>query len=344
MKIAHLIFSFTIGGAESMLVDIVNEQVKQAKVSIVIINKIFDITLVEKIDKRVTVYFINREVNSKNPFKILKLNLLLLTLRANVLHCHNDNMVQLVLPHFKKKAVLTLHSMGIPTIFLNKYKKLFAISESVKKDIISRVNTEVIVIYNGIPTKLIEAKENLLTDSTFKIIAVGRLNHAIKGQHLAIEALHVLKGKGIINLRLDIIGSGESEVFLKRLTYEYGIADQINFLGLKDRDYIYSHLKEYDLLIQPSLFEGFGLTVVEGMAAKIPVLVSDIQGPMEIIGNGKYGFHFKSGYPLDLAKQLKSIIEQHTSIKQKQIIEEAYQHIVANFEITKTVDNYITNY
>jgi len=49
----------------------------------------------------------------------------------------------------------------------------------------------------------------------FKIVQVSRLNHLKKGQHIAIEALKVLKDKGFDNIHLDFIGEGESEQFLK---------------------------------------------------------------------------------------------------------------------------------
>ena len=66
------------------------------------------------------------------------------------------------------------------------------------------------------------------------------------------------------------------------MNYLIGLADKlhlnnyISFLGLRYRDYIYYHLSDYDLLVKPSLFEGFGLTIVEGKASGIEVLVSDI--------------------------------------------------------------------
>ncbi len=343
MNITHLIFSFKTGGAQTMLVDIVNVQVNFAKVSIIIINKSYNKTLIDKIDRRVKLFFINRDEGSKNPYSIIRINLLLLKLRSNVLHCHNHNIIPLLLPGFRKKTMLTLHCMGIPAKYLNKYSQLFAISESVKKDIKDRAKKDSTVIYNGIYTEGITAKENWLINSIFKIICVGRLSHLIKGQHLAIEALHILKKTGVNNIQLDLIGTGESESYLKELTTKYGLNEQVSFLGLKDRDYIYAHLKDYDLLVQPSLFEGFGLTVAEGMAAKISVLVSNVDGPMEIIDNGKYGYSFSSGNAEEIASKIISIMNTSPNdIRNK--IELAYEHVKNNFDISLTAKNYIENY
>jgi len=261
MKIAHLIYSFTTGGAETMLVDIANEQVKQAEVSIIIINEIFNKTLISKIDKRINVSLINRKEGSRNLFPIIRLNRILLKLKSDVIHCHNHNIIPLLLPSLKKKSVLTVHDVNINAKYFKLYKKLFAISQIVKEDILNRSSVNATLVYNGICSEKVLQKDKRIESDIFKVVIVSRLQHEKKGQHLAIEALKLLKERGITNIQLDFIGSGNSEHYLKNLTVEYGLSDQINFLGLKDREYIYSNLKDYDLLVQPSLYEGFGLTV-----------------------------------------------------------------------------------
>lgn len=346
MKITHLIFAFntTSGGAETMLVDIVNYQVEQAEVNIILINKTINNPLVNKIDKRVKVYFINRNEGSKNPYPIIKLNRLLIKLKSDILHCHNHNISPLLLPIFRKIAVLTLHCMNIPTIYLHKYHKLYAISKAVRNDIWDRAQIDSVVIYNGILTSTIKVKKDYRLSHIFKIICIGRLEHQIKGQHLAIEMLKQLNKNGITNIKLDIIGSGSSELFLKDLTDNLGLTDQVNFLGLRDRNYIYTHLKYYDLLIQPSLVEGFGLTVVEAMVAKLPVLVSNIDGPMEIIENGKYGYFFENNNVNNLTKEIKEIIKDYNSDISQNKIEQAYMHVCKCFSLRKTAQNYLDNY
>jgi len=344
MRILHIIFAFNIGGSESMLVDIGNHQIELAEVEIIIINNSYNQDLLNKIDSRVKVHLLNRKEGSKNPIPIIKLNILLLKISANVLHCHNHNIIPLIIAPLSRKAVLTLHCTGIPSKYLNKYKKLFSISEAVRMDVMTRCQIETQVVYNGISKELIKEKENYFPDQIFKIICVGRLAHLIKGQHIAIEALHKLREKGIRNIRMDFIGSGDSELYLKELTNNLELKERINFLGLKDRNYIYSHLKEYDLLIQPSLFEGFGLTVVEGIAAGLAVLVSDIDGPKEIIDKTGFGFSFQSGNAEDCANKIYKIyIEYRTSefylkIKQQQL------KCKELFDIKKTSDKYINEY
>jgi len=344
MKITHLIYSFETGGAETMLIDIVNEQINLADVNIVVINKKYNAGLFATIDKRVKVYFINRTESSKNPYPICKLNFLLVKLSSDVLHCHNHNIIPLLLPSFKKKACLTVHDVGITSMYFNQYSKLFAVSKIVSDDIYNRSGFRAVLIYNGICTEKVSKKVACSNSDVFNVVIVSRLYHLKKGQHLAIESLRILKEKGIGNIKLYLIGAGSSEQYLKELVAKYGLTEDVILLGLKDRDYVYAHLIDYDLLLQPSIFEGFGLTVAEGMAAKVPVLVSDIDGPREIIEYGKYGFHFQAGNPESLADQLCMRMNQYASTDQKQIVESAYQHVISNFNIKITAATYIQNY
>jgi glycosyltransferase involved in cell wall biosynthesis len=344
MKITHLIYSFTTGGAETMLVDLANEEVKNNEINIVIINSNYNELLVDKVEKSVGLYFIGRKEGSVTPIPILKLNLLLLRLKSDTIHCHNFNLAPLLLPFFKKKAVLTVHDVGLQIKYYSSYKKLFAISKIVKADIFRKGNINSTLVYNGICCMNVLQKEKRDKGDSFKIVIVSRLVHEKKGQHLAIAALNILRLRGISNIYIDLIGSGISEEFLKELTKEYELTKQVSFLGNRDRDFIYGHLRNYDLLIQPSLFEGFGLTVAEGMAAQIPVLVSNVDGPMEIIDSGKYGYFFKSGDADNLAEKIDLIRSQSASQEHQRLIKRAYQHVIDNFDIVQTANGYLKNY
>jgi len=65
MKIIHAFFSFNVGGAETMLVDIINQQCKEASVYLIIINDKVNTDLLNTIDNRVKVYLTGRKENDK---------------------------------------------------------------------------------------------------------------------------------------------------------------------------------------------------------------------------------------------------------------------------------------
>jgi len=345
LRILHVIFSLNIGGAETMLVDIVNEQCKTDSVDLFIINNTFNVDLINKIDGKVGVYYLNRKPRSRNPLPIIKLNYFIFKIIPEVIHFHNANGIVLML--FKKffNTCLTIHSKDYSTFHLKKYRKIFTISETVKLDLLVRCNIVSKVVYNGIPFEQID---NLLENrnlNTFKIVQISRLRHEIKGQDVLIKAIDILVNRfNIKNLHVSFIGTGESIAFLKELVNSFCLEKYVDFIGDMSRSFIYKELKNYQLLVQPSYYEGFGLTVVEAMAAKIPVLVSNIEGPMEIIDNGKYGYYFTKGDPESCSNSINQIINNFTEIENSKLLDSAFNYASKHFNIKITAQNYLEEY
>lgn len=338
MHIVHIIFSFNLGGAELMLIDIINEQIKTNKVSLIIVNN-YNPDLLDKMSPNVDVILIKRQPGSRKIYPILKLNYILSQRRIDVLHCHDEGLLSLFL--FKrKKAVLTLHTTGIESNNFTKYRSLFSISNAVRLDLLSRYKINSIVIYNGVqPFKIKMKKENIsFPKREIRLLQVSRLDHKTKGQDILIKAISQLINTNTnINISLDFIGEGSSLSYLKGLTNELQINNSVNFLGIRDRSYVYSHIADYDILIQPSLYEGFGLTIVEAMFAKVPVIVSNIEGPMEIIGTGEFGYYFEKGDVDDLLYTLNRIVNGLDKMKDLDLI---YNYAQSNFSIQETVEQY----
>ncbi len=345
----HLIFSFCTGGAETMLVDIVNEQCKKADISLIIINNLYKEELLNKIDNRVSIIKIDRKPRSKNIFRLFKLNWILFNIRPDFIHCHNYKAIILILRKIIScKIGLTVHELGVPCNLHSCYDIIFAISNAVMQDIKKKINLDVIVVDNGIDFIKIKQKNNLLfnnNENIFKIIQVSRLEHNKKGQDILIRAISILVNDyNYKNISLDFIGEGKSEEYLKELVEELKLEKYIHFLGLKDREYIYSNLCNYNLLIQPSRFEGFGLTIVEAMAAKIPVLVSDIGGPKEIINNGKFGYMFKKNSFIDCAEKILTVIREMKNPNYFDKINNTYDVMKSKYDISITANKYLRIY
>lgn len=338
MKILHLIFSFNVGGAESMLVDIANRQALNNDVYVYVINSMYDQDMIDAFDKMITVHLFNRKVGSKNIFKIMKINFDILKLNPDIIHCHDSNIIDMLFVHNLFKTVLTVHALNLALKGIEKYNQVIAISETVKEHLIKRKIANVFSVYNGIDTSLIKPKNKQCNCDVFNMVQIGRLDHQNKGQHILIKALHELKKSNISNFHVDFIGEGDSLVFLQDLVSKLNLEDNVTFLGIKKRSYIYSHLKEYDLLIQPSIFEGFGLTVAEGMAANLPVLVSANDGPLEIINYGQYGYYFNKEDITDCANKIKWIMNSPNEVYEKSA--KGYEYAVRMFDINDTVSNY----
>ncbi|GAB3895567.1 glycosyltransferase [Spirosoma agri] len=343
MRIIHLNFGLETGGTETMLVDILNEQCQFVDLHLVIINATYNPALLARIDQRVQVHLIDRPAGSRNPGYLVKLNRLLWRLKPDVIHCHNPKAVTLLRQSCRK--YLTVHDVTVPTTYFRQYNRLFAISSIVQTDIKQRSGLDAAVIYNGVPAATIRQKYPPYSNGPFRMVQISRLMHQKKGQHILLHALNQLITEfGLDTIHLDFIGEGDSWAILKNMVTELKLEPYVSFLGLKDRAYIYQQLAEYDLLVQPSLYEGFGLTVVEAMAAGVPVLVSDIDGPLEIINTGTFGTSFTTGNADDCADHIRTIISESTTDHFQQKIYQAKVHARSAFTVQRTAQEYLDAY
>ena len=240
-------------------------------------------------------------------------------------------------------SCITTH-LHIPLEHAGRGTQLIAISEAVKADIQQRTGRVAMTIPNGIPMDKIEKRTRRASfvGKNMRIVQVSRLDVEKKGQDILIKAVALLKERGIENIEVDFIGEGRSEPRLRQLVQEYCVGNQINFLGLCDRQYIYSHLKEYDLMCHPARYEGFGLTVAEGIAAMLPVLVSDEGGPYEIIKYGELGYAFRMEDVTDCANQIEYIYNNYDKAMER--AGSAYTYVAEQFSVRRMVADYIKAY
>lgn len=341
MRIAHVVWGMETGGVETMLVNIINEQVRTEKVALFIINDFVEETIINKISSKCLIKRINRKPGTKEYLKIAKLNFLLLLFRPNIIHVHSYQVSTLL--KGKWRIVRTIHNTHNKTDEYSKMDALYAISNAVKDYTAKQGFTNVTVVNNGIDANSFITKKNSTPkDGVYHIVQVGRLFSSQKGQDILLNALGILANKrGITNFIMHFIGTGKSEDDLKVLTNELRISAYVVFEGFKDQNFVKSNLCKYDVFIQPSRYEGFGLTVAEAIAAKVPVLVSDIEGPMEIIGNGKYGMYFKKGDVIDLANKLETILKGGYDYGK---IEPAYEYVKSHYDVSTTAKKYIEEY
>ena len=347
MVVVHLIFSFNIGGAEAMLVDILRHQSKVCTTHLVIVNDAIDLGLLKTLSSRTKIHQIGRKPGSRTPWPLLRLNLLLRQIGADVVHMHNANAAALFPKWFDGpwRKVVTIHGLGKSCVNLDRYDIVFAISSAVKLDLAERCGYNSAVVPNGINfDEIISKKETQQMNKPWNIVQVSRLLHEKKGQHLLIDALAILRNRYHIDATVTFIGEGPSLEFLQLKVRKLGIEKYCTFAGLWNRERVYQKLNEFDLLVQPSSYEGFGLTVVEGIAARLPVIASDAGGPAEILKDGQYGWLFRKGDCQDLADKLRTVIELMQVGDTDTKLHAAYSYGKANFDISRTADKYMQEY
>ena len=175
MRIVHCIWSFNIGGAESMLVDIVNEQVKNNSVYLIIINNTYNPDLISKVSPLVRVIKIKRKPNSRSILSILKVNLILLILLPDIVHIHNVSISRILVPLISKRCFLTIHALRIPVAQARHDVKLIAISQAVADDVKKNCNRNYVVIPNGINIAAVKHGNIVTSKYTFTSVRDNEL-------------------------------------------------------------------------------------------------------------------------------------------------------------------------
>lgn len=345
-KICHVVFTFQVGGLENMLVDIVNKQAQFSDVTLVIIKNLVDKEVLEGLSEKVKVVFLSLPDHSNKLKILLRVWKKVLGLKPTLIHVHEQGALKLFplkLPLLFSKLVVTIHDTGIICgKELNWADTIYAISDSVLVDIKSRYKVSPVLNYNGIDFTTIEQRIAYdLNSKAFTLVQVSRLHHEKKGQDVLLQAISIIKKESPnIKIFCKFIGEGKSLEYLQNMVNDLGISECVEFIGLKPKNYIYKDLRNYDLLVQPSRYEGFGLTVAEGIAAKVPVLVSDIEGPMEVIGNGQYGYSFKTDNVESCKNAILKVIEDYRNGLVKDMAEKAYEYAYRTFNIERTAKVY----
>lgn len=204
------------------------------------------------------------------------------------------------------------------------YKKsdmVISLSKGITKNIQENFGAKLNIktIYNPIDLNTIERlKEEKIEnkksdfDEKFIFINCGRLAEQ-KNQKILIEAFYranLPKEKWQLNL----LGDGLKREELENLTKKYNLQNNINFLGFQKNPYKY--MKNSDLFILSSLWEGFGHVVAESMACGTPVLSTDCpHGPREILMDGKYGWLVKNNDIHELSEKIKYLFYNQEEIK-----------------------------
>lgn len=103
-----------------------------------------------------------------------------------------------------------------------------------------------------------------------RLLTIGRLSPE-KGYEYALEACKILKDKGIC-FRWYVLGVGPLEEEIRLKSREYGLEENFILLGVTDNPYTY--IKDCDIYVQTSKFEGFGLAIAEARMLNKPVVTT----------------------------------------------------------------------
>jgi glycosyltransferase involved in cell wall biosynthesis len=135
------------------------------------------------------------------------------------------------------------------------------------------------------------------------LIAVGRLV-PVKNHRLLLEAFAAARAK-LPALRLAIIGSGALEAELKSFAEGLGLGNDVRFLGY--RDDIPDCLAASDVFVNSSTTEGLPISLLEAMAAGLPVIATSVGGVPQVLGPSQAGVLVPSGDGVAMAAAMVAL-------------------------------------
>ncbi|MEG1312473.1 MAG: glycosyltransferase [Romboutsia sp.] len=183
----------------------------------------------------------------------------------------------------------TSYDKNMDKIFYDKIDKIIAVSKVCKDSIIAvnKIYEEKIeVIMDIVNPELIEMMSNSNVEefdsNKINILTVARLVVHHKGYDVAVMAAKILKDKKI-GFKWYVVGEGSDRHEIEKLIEKNNLEE--NFILLGSRDNPYPYMKSCDIYVQPSRYEGFGLTVIEAKVLKKTIVCSNFNTVKELINN-----------------------------------------------------------
>lgn len=188
-----------------------------------------------------------------------------------------------------------------------------------------------ITVYNGVIIDHIKVQESR-NHSNPKFIVASHLR-ASKGIQDLIAAVALLDSVILKSLVIDIYGDGPYRANLEQLVTSHNLNNVFHFMG--NSPTLNETYAAYDYMLQPTYMECFSLSILESLAANVPVITTNVGGNEEAVTDGENGFIFEAK-DIDM---LKAILKDISTGKQK-ITTNTRKNIAQNFTIDKMVENH----
>lgn len=154
-----------------------------------------------------------------------------------------------------------------------------------------------------------------------------------KSLHTLLEAFSKLSQSKDVKAKLVIVGDGPLESELKDLAQSLGIQDRVVWPGR--RSDIEVVMKSFDVFVLPSIYEGFGLVLLEAMAASLPIIASKVSAIPEIIVHETTGLLCEAQNVENFSSALEQLAD---SSKRESFGSNGLGHLRQSFVTEKMVD------
>jgi len=207
-----------------------------------------------------------------------------------------------------QKAIFAIGPILEPVI--EKLSARIAVSESARLTLTAHLETDAIVIPNGIYAANYRDGSARPEWQGNTIGFLGRFEEDRKGLPVLLDALPIIS-RFIPDIRVLIAGPGDSEEVLAKVDPQ--LRNRVEFLGKISEEEKADFLASVSLYIAPNTGgESFGIILAEAMAGGAAVVASDIPAFADVLGNGQYGALFESENSEDLAKIIIDLLRDET--------------------------------
>jgi glycosyltransferase involved in cell wall biosynthesis len=260
--------------------------------------------------------------NSLNVRSILKLARLVRRNEIDIVHAHIARDYPLAASVARRagaRLVLTRHVLfplnRIHKFTLRRTSRVIAVSEAVAEGLRAQKIFEpktITCIHNGIDVDRFEKSREAMAPAADTNLRVGMVGHLarIKGQEDFIRAAAAVCSRRddveFIIAGEDKSRGGDNRRQLEKLIAELGLRKRISLVGWVDD--VPALLATFDLFVSPSRSEPFGLSIVEAMAAGVPVIATRSEGAREIIDEGQTGQLVPIGDAAALANAMEQML------------------------------------
>ncbi|WP_338733815.1 glycosyltransferase [Mangrovimonas cancribranchiae] len=355
--------SIGFGGTERVVGRLANNLIKYYNVYLILMHNSVDLP----IDKRVNIIFLTQK---KEHFNNTKLNKALTFCRSlkNYHKAIKSNNISICISFLARQNIINgIYKLRVPkfktiisercfpsntygkinkqlvSFFYNKNDCLFSNSAHINTDLQQNFKLKIpaYVIYNPINTLNKNPNFNSYncTKSTFKIIAIGRLN-PVKNHKNLIKSMVYLNE----SFHLNIYGIGILKQDLIQLTKKLKVTNMVSLKG--NSNSINTEILSHHCLVLPSLSEGFPNVILEAMSLGVPVIATNcMSGPLELLNDNedvyiKQGEFFKAKYGLLVnVNDEEALAKAITYYKNNDDVRETYSRLSFNkakqFDITK---------
>ncbi len=211
-----------------------------------------------------------------------------------------------------QKAIFAIGPILEPVI--EKLSARIAVSESARLTLTAHLETDAIVIPNGIYADNYRDGSSRAEWQGNTIGFLGRFEEDRKGLPVLLDALPIIS-RFIPDIRVLIAGPGDSEEVLEKVDPQ--LRDRVEFLGKISEEDKADFLASVSLYIAPNTGgESFGIILAEAMAGGATVVASNIPAFADVLGDGQYGALFESENSENLAKVIIDLLRDDAKRKE----------------------------